>query len=110
MPYLTRLDNDENPETSGCRFFGGCFLLDDRFPEKGFGTSPYWVFADRAAELSEVEAERVAQHLRGYYKYTLKVGPLERVETPKDQIIADMKSGKITRQEGAARLRALAQT
>ena len=110
MPYLTRLDNDENPQTSGCCHFGGFFLLDDRYPEKGFGNSPYWVFADRAVELPAPEAERVAALIRDYYHYALRVGPLERVETPKDQIIADMKAGKISKQEGAARLRALAQT
>lgn len=108
MPKIARLDNntDRLAPDAGCDFFGGFFLLDDRDPEGGFGTSPFWVYENRALDLPEPQARRVAEAIADQYHYRLQVGSTD--VDPKLQIIADMKAGIITTEEGRSKLRALA--
>jgi hypothetical protein len=108
MSFITRTDRDNDPSTEGCKYLGGFFLLDDRHPDLGFGKSPFFVFADRALDLPEVEAQKAAAYLRDYYGYDVQVGPMVHELTPRDLILADMKSGALSRAEGVARLRDLA--
>lgn len=83
---IKRADASED----GHNFFGGFF--ED-------GTSPFWVTEERAALISQEDAERITQ------RYGYKFG--NQGNDRRKQILHNMKNGVISKQEAVEALRSL---